>query len=128
MPVRDTSIVAVRELNRTGRAASLRAIIHAAVKHNGAPMTRNEISVRTGLPINTVSGRVNQLVKIGMLIDLPYVMTPSGRPAHPVSADVREVECKNCKKILYVYRPDPVPVLGYLCSDECQKENREFHK
>lgn len=129
MPVRDTSAVAFEQNAKSGQSARLRDIIHRAVLRSQTPLTRSEIAERTGLPINTVAGRVNELMKAGMLAELPPVRCPeTGRMVHPVTADVEIHRCKNCHAVLYKPRGIEHPVLGYLCSDQCDRENTAHYE
>jgi len=126
--IRDTSQSAIDGLNATGRASLLRNIIHKCVVMSSVPLTRKAIADKTGLPINTVAGRCNELLKIGMLAELPAIRDPeTGRHAHPVTASVRVVHCKNCNATLYAPRDIEPPVLGFICSDQCERENAEHY-
>ena len=87
--IRQRSAVAFEQNAQSGQSARLRDIIHRAVLRSPSPLTRSEIAERTGLPINTVAGRVNELMKAGMLAELPPVRCPeSGRMAHPLLVDM----------------------------------------
>ena len=49
------------------------------------------------------------------------------RRTHPVTARVRAVHCKNCGAILYTPRDIEPPVLGFICSAQCERENTDHY-
>ena len=64
--VRTASAAAYREIATNGIQASATELILATVS-DAEGMTRKEISRATGLEINQVAGRVNEMVKSGQL-------------------------------------------------------------
>lgn len=65
--MKKTSLDAYLELVSTGKSHSQKAIILKSISRNGSSL--KEISHRTGLEINAVSGRVNDLKKQGLLVE-----------------------------------------------------------
>jgi predicted transcriptional regulator len=64
--IKETSILAYQENIASGRNASQRLQILEFIKAN-QPCSRGDIMRGLGLPINSVSGRVNGLLKIGAI-------------------------------------------------------------
>lgn len=63
--VRDTSRAAYAEQRVAGRLSHTQARIHALLKRDPAQdYTRSEIGRALGLPINVVTGRVNELIHL----------------------------------------------------------------
>ena len=82
--IRDTSMLAFIGINDSGVASTQRGLIYLAIK-TGAGMTRQEICRTTGLAINAVCGRVNELVNGGAVIESERRKCRiTGRLAHPV--------------------------------------------
>lgn len=48
-------------------------------------------------------------------------------PQAPVSAAFRVAHCKNCGKVLFKPADREPPVLGYLCSKECEQANTDHY-
>ncbi len=71
MTVRDTSREAYRDLKLTGKAQSRAMTIYAWVAEHG-PATRAEIAEGTKIRINAVTGRVNELIKRGLLVESAF--------------------------------------------------------
>jgi len=66
--VADTSAIAYRELVESGRhGTQVRQILD--LLDGSDPMTLREIQKKTGMDINAVSGRVNDLKKQGLLFE-----------------------------------------------------------
>jgi len=65
--VRDTSLAAYIGITADGTAATKRAIVYRQILRQ--PGTRNEIAKATGLPINTVCGRVRELLDVGAVFE-----------------------------------------------------------
>ena len=63
--IRDTSKLAYREIQEDGTSTNQKDTILRAVEMNGSSL--KEISEVTGIEINAVSGRVNDLKKEGRL-------------------------------------------------------------
>lgn len=68
MTVAETSIRAYADLKDSGDLGNQQRAIMAAILP-GTRYTRSELVDITGLPINIVTGRVNELVKAGRLDD-----------------------------------------------------------
>ena len=81
--MRETSLAANHQHWLSGAAASQREYILSFLKKNG-PRTRQQISESTGIPINSVCGRVNELVKKEQVTDKKQVKTAYGRRAYLV--------------------------------------------
>ncbi|WP_445621319.1 hypothetical protein ACUN8C_05795 [Kushneria sp. Sum13] len=64
---REVSAAAYREARRTGAALSRRMQVLSHMCAAGTALTRQEISDQTGMPINAVCGRVNELLGMGHL-------------------------------------------------------------
>ncbi len=64
--VKETSILAYAENIASGRNSSQRLQILEFIKAN-QPCSRGDIMRGLGLPINSVSGRVNELLKMGFI-------------------------------------------------------------
>lgn len=65
--VKDTSVSAFRELKDSGKHETQIAQILAVLK-DSKPMTLREIQQETGMDINAVSGRVNDMKRKGLLV------------------------------------------------------------
>ena len=65
--IRTTSRVAYEDLKMSGKRLTQKERIVRVLKEKETPMSRKEISVMTGIEINAVSGRVNDLIKDGKL-------------------------------------------------------------
>lgn len=83
MPVADTSIDAYRNLSvgdlSRGQAAVMRVI------GERLDYTRAEIAALAGLPLQSVCGRVNELVAAGKLENGPRrLCSKTGNPSNPV--------------------------------------------
>jgi len=60
--IRQTSLFAHQDIQEDGTAESQRMTILRFIRNNPG-MTRNEISYNSGIRINAVCGRVNELIK-----------------------------------------------------------------
>jgi hypothetical protein len=69
MPVRQTSLDALYKLEQSGKGAEQRTKVLRFMINNGGYFTRAELSKRTGLPINSICGRVNELLKLKMIFE-----------------------------------------------------------
>lgn len=86
MTVASTSISAFHDIEREGKTATQRAEIALCLRDAGRPMTRREISVKTGIEPGAVGGRVNSLVKCGYLSEVETVTCPiTGRTVKAVT-------------------------------------------
>ena len=77
MTVTKTSKQAYDELVSSGKAATQRGIILNAMLRQYRGLTRRELSTVSGLEINAVCGRVNELVKNGALKEDREVRCPT---------------------------------------------------
>lgn len=67
---RDTSRMAFAEQRDAGKLANNQARIVALLKANlGRDYTRSEIGEATGMPINVVAGRTNELIHVKCLLE-----------------------------------------------------------
>jgi AraC-like DNA-binding protein len=84
--VRDTSILTYDQLKAADELTPLqRQIVELVRAGRGRDFSRKEISRQTGLEINTVAGRVNELVSLGVLVDgRCRQCTVTHRYIHPV--------------------------------------------
>ena len=87
--IRDTSLEAYRDHVLSGEAGEQTIRVFSAVKRAGKKgITRKELSVATGITINAVCGRANELLKAGLIDELerrPCRITH--RSAHPLSCN-----------------------------------------
>lgn len=81
--MRDTSLAAHHQHSVSGAMLSQRQFILKFLQDNGS-RTRQQISDVTGIPINAVCGRVNELLKQGLVTDSQKVKTAYGRTAYLV--------------------------------------------
>lgn len=65
--VRQTSVEAYRKMERSGKLTAQQEVVVAWMRGRIGDATRQEISKGTELPINAVSGRVHELVELGVL-------------------------------------------------------------
>ena len=63
MSISITSRAAYSDLNRNGKSESQKQMILGALEAVGAPLSGREIMKCTGLEINAISGRINDLKK-----------------------------------------------------------------
>jgi hypothetical protein len=84
----DTSRAAALALDPAWRATTCGKVYAAIVAAGEAAITREELTDVTGMPIQTVCGRVNDLLKTGMIYEPEGVTRPtkSGRAAQVVRA------------------------------------------
>lgn len=68
--MRDTSIAAHNDIKRSGLLGIQEQEIFNYMKKHHTTKTRQQISCETGISINAVCGRVNSLVKYGMLEEI----------------------------------------------------------
>jgi len=67
--VRTTSIIAYNELKGNGKQPKQKDIILNVLKENVRPLSLQEICNKTGMAINSVSGRVNDLKKENRVVE-----------------------------------------------------------
>ncbi len=85
MSVKDTSIIAYQDITDSGAALTQKQRVYQAIKASG-PLTRQELAKLTGLAINAICGRVNELLKEGVVLEHDSRRCRvTGRLAHPVS-------------------------------------------
>lgn len=83
MPIRETSAAAYHSLDINESEKKVMRWFHS--QPPGARFNRRMVSVRSGIPVNAVCGRVNALVEKGYLEELPAERDPmTGKSAHPV--------------------------------------------
>lgn len=89
--VRDTSRETYDELKRHNKLTPMQYVIFNAVYRHG-DLTRSELSDITGLPINTVCGRANELLKKGVLVDeITRKCRSTGRNVHTLTLNQNQV-------------------------------------
>tara|TARA_Y100001970_G_C14064174_1_gene765792 strand:+ start:445 stop:714 length:270 start_codon:yes stop_codon:yes gene_type:complete len=69
--IRETSIIAYNELKTKGKQPKQKDIILNVLKENVRPLSLQEICNKTGMAINSVSGRVNDLKKANQVVEAP---------------------------------------------------------
>lgn len=88
---RDTSLQAYDGM-QSKLGAQQQRIVSFLTTHE-RPMTRGELAALTGLAINSVCGRVKELLDAGVLIEDPARACKfSGRSAHPLKVAPRQRE------------------------------------
>lgn len=81
--VKDTSLEAYIGINEDGVAITQRGQIYNTLVMGR--MTRRELSQLTGIEINAVCGRVNELLKMGLIHEFESrPCSVSGHSAHPI--------------------------------------------
>lgn len=84
MTIAATSAAAYRAHHETGRVSAQQQTILDALEM-GFAMSRREIADETGLELSSVCGRVNELLQIGLLVQVPTRRCNlTGRTVHPV--------------------------------------------
>lgn len=78
MAVSTTSVGSYRELVRSGNATNQQFLIINAMQQ-GVSYSRREIARMTGLEINAVCGRVDELIKAGAVVECPARLDPVTR-------------------------------------------------
>ena len=87
--VRGISIEAYYKHRESGKAMSQWAAIYDYLVLR-LPLTRSEISARTGIRLSSVCGRVNELIKAGLLEESPRRdCRITNEPAHPVGTKMQ---------------------------------------
>ena len=69
MSISTTSIEAFNDINSDGRSATQKNMILDTLDEIGKPLSAREVSNITGIEINAVSGRINDLKKDGLLVE-----------------------------------------------------------
>lgn len=67
--VRRSSREAYNELVRNGKESGQRARILHYLLHRTIPVTRLQLSKDIGIPVNAISGRVNAMIKDGLITE-----------------------------------------------------------
>ena len=78
--IQQTSLTCYKELADDGILCARQSQVLSAFKAHGCH-TNLEISRITGLPINTITGRVRELVKMGLLEEIGKKRDTTGRTA-----------------------------------------------
>jgi hypothetical protein len=78
MPVTETSYASYRELLHSGVLAGQQYKIISTMRE-GVTYSRRELMRLTGIEINAITGRVNELVKVGALVEMPPKTDPETR-------------------------------------------------
>tara|TARA_R110002012_G_scaffold515_3_gene2083 strand:- start:453 stop:719 length:267 start_codon:yes stop_codon:yes gene_type:complete len=69
--MRNTSIIAYKDLKATKKYLTQKEIILNALRENKTPMSLQEICQKTHMTINSCSGRVNDLKKANQVVEAP---------------------------------------------------------
>ena len=69
--MRNTSIIAYKDLKATKKYLTQKEIILNALRENKTPMSLQEICQKTHMTINSCSGRVNDLKKANQVVESP---------------------------------------------------------
>ena len=69
MSISTTSIEAYNDINSDGTSATQKNMILDTLDEIGKPLSAREVSQITGIEINAVSGRINDLKKDGLLVE-----------------------------------------------------------
>lgn len=99
--VNPTSRQAFREHVEEGRARTQREIILECLRSSSVPINRRQISKITGIPINAVTGRVNELMEKNSDGWAPVRKAYDGRDP------VTKRPCEFLEPSSVVYRVDP---------------------
>lgn len=91
----DTRNANYHEHRESGALGKQQRVVMDEIKARGAG-TRSELAKRTGITINAIAGRVNELVAAGLLVEYPQrkcactgrTVTPVGVPV-PVQASIQ---------------------------------------
>lgn len=93
MTVSDTSLDAFREHRDAGKLGAQQKKVMMFFHLNGGERTRSEIARDTGMRLSSVCGRVNELVKLGFLVECPRRRCAvTGINAHPLKIPPRQME------------------------------------
>ena len=86
MTVKDTSILAFIGITEDGTAKTLRARVFRAIQKHPS-CTRRELAGRTGIKINSLCGRIHELIQAGVISELPArLCRHTGRMSHALVA------------------------------------------
>jgi len=83
--MKDTSTEAYIANIKEGKT-SLQAVQVFNCIRNNPPLTRLEISEKTGIPINAVCGRVNELLHAHLIVEGDKKLQRTGRQAYTLKA------------------------------------------
>lgn len=87
--IRDTSLMAYQTARIT---EGQRKVLDFMLKHPRVDFTRNELAQLSGLPIQSVCGRVNELIAVGLLEErVRRGCRFSGKQAHPLRLTPRQL-------------------------------------
>lgn len=93
--MKETSLTAYKEINEEGTAESQRMIILRHIRSFQEGLIRAEISEQLSIPINSVCGRVKELLKLGSVFE-------EGKRTNPVTGKANLV-IKPSKIKVYEY-------------------------
>ena len=68
--IRQTSILAYRDISEDGTALSQKEVILNYIKNYSSGLTRNDISLELSIKINAVCGRTRELIKAGLVEEI----------------------------------------------------------
>lgn len=89
--IRETSRAAYHSLDLNDSEKKVMAFMHSLPP--GFALNRRQISQRSFIPINCITGRVNELVAKGYLEELPAERDPvTGKSAHPVRVKPKQMD------------------------------------
>ncbi len=87
MPVKETSIEAYLEHINSGAALRQRERVFVVIHdqtNDGVPVNRNQLCALTGLRINVICGRVNELMEMNLVETNYKAVDPDGPGKTPV--------------------------------------------
>lgn len=92
--VADTSLLAYDRLREGPQlGAQQRRVLDYLREHAGRDYTRKELARALGLEPGTIAGRVNELIAVGLIVELPRrTCAVSGQSAHAVRASRNQPE------------------------------------
>lgn len=93
MTVASTSIAAYRDLQARDQLNPQQSRIVAHFALHPAPLTRAELAALISMKLQSVCGRVNELIEAGVLVEDPARKCGmGGRSAHPVRLAAKQRE------------------------------------
>lgn len=87
-----TSIHAYHDHEASGKASTQRARIMAYMRHQTRPVSRREIARALGLETSTVSGRVNELMDVGIVAVGRMQCPVTGKKVHALKAVPEQID------------------------------------
>jgi len=83
--MKDTSLEAYRKIAEDGTAETQRERVFSVLFNQGTDLTRAELARASGVRINAVCGRVNEMLRRSVVEELPRrACRITGFSAHPV--------------------------------------------